>query len=155
MKRQFGSVMIKRFLIFSFILFAFSACNKEEKVLEKNIEEIEQYISDNNLNGVQKTESGLHYLVVATGDNNFPTLSDTVKVNYVGKLTDGSTFDSNQNIEFPLSAMIEGWKEGIPKFSRGGSGYLFIPSSLGYGPNGSGSIPGDAVLIFEIDLIDF
>lgn len=132
------------------------SCNKEEKVLEKNIEEIEQYLSDNNLDGAIQTESGLFYLVTKEGDGNFPTVQDEVKVNYKGYLTSKEVFDQNQNLEFPLSSVIEGWQEGIPKFSRGGSGYLFIPSKLGYGSNGSGStIPGDAVLIFEIDLIDF
>ena len=150
--------MIVRWVFFLMVVFSFSACNKEKKVLEKNIEEIEQYISDNDLGSqgtVEKTESGLHYIVTKEGDGNFPTVSNTVKVNYKGYLINKQEFDANQNIEFPLSNVIQGWQEGIPKFSKGGSGYLLIPSKLGYGSSGSGSIPGDAVLIFEIDLIDF
>lgn len=144
-----------RFLILCLVLFSLTACNKESKVLEQNIEEIEQYVADNNMSGLQSTESGLHYIVSQEGDGNFPTINDDVKVNYKGYLTDNYIFDQQTNAEFPLANVIEGWQEGIPKFSRGGSGYLFIPSKLGYGSNGSGSIPGNAVLIFEVDLVDF
>ena len=137
------------------ILFSLSACKKEEKVLEENIAEIEQYVADNNMSGLQKTESGLHFIVSQVGDGNHPTINDKVKVNYKGYLTNNEVFDQKPNIEFELANVIEGWQEGIPKFSRGGSGYLFIPSKLGYGSRGSGPIPGNAVLIFEIDLVDF
>ena len=131
------------------------SCNKESKVHEKNIQEIEKYLTDNNLIA-QKTESGLYYIVTREGDGNFPTIQNNVKVNYKGYLTSKSVFDDGQNVQFPLANVIKGWQEGIPKFSRGGAGYLFIPSRLGYGSAGAGvSIPGDAVLIFEIDLVDF
>ncbi len=145
--------------VLSCILFmglAFTACKKDDDVLAQNIEEIEQYIADNNLSDVQKTESGLHYIVTTEGDGNFPDINSTVKVSYKGYLTDNSVFDANPNSEFPLANVIEGWQEGIPKFSRGGSGILLIPSKLGYGSSGAGSsIPGNAVLIFEVDLLDF
>jgi len=137
------------------IIISFTACKKEEKILEEDITEIEQYIADNNLTDVQKTESGLHYIIDVEGDGNFPNINSNVKVNYKGYLKDNSSFDAGQNVEFPLANVIEGWQEGIPKFSRGGSGLLLIPSKLGYGSSGSGSIPANAILIFEVDLIDF
>ena len=56
---------------------------------------------------------------------------------------------------FPLLNVIAGWQEGIPLFSKGGEGKLFIPASLGYGYNASNGIPGGSVLIFDIELIDF
>ena len=146
---------MNRILAICILLLSLSACKKESKVLEENIKEIEQYVADNNLSGLQRTESGLHYIVSQEGDGNHPTINDTVKVNYKGYLTNKEVFDQRPNSEFPLSNVIEGWQEGIPKFSRGGSGYLFIPSKLGYGARGSAPIPGNAVLIFEIDLVDF
>ena len=141
-----------------FVVLAFTACNKNEnaeEILAENIQEIEQYIADNGLTGVEKTESGLHYIVTKEGDGNFPTVNSTVNVGYKGYLTDNTIFDANPNAEFPLTNVIEGWQEGIPKFSRGGEGILLIPSKLGYGSKGSGSIEPNAVLIFEIDLINF
>lgn len=154
MMKIFNSLMLQGGL-FLLVLVSLTACNKEADVLEKNIEEIEQYIAENNLTGVQRTESGLHYIVTKEGDGNFPTIQDKVRVKYRGFLTDNTIFDQNTDTEFPLSNVIEGWQEGIPKFSRGGAGILLIPSKLGYGSNGAGSIPGNAVLIFEIDLFDF
>lgn len=148
-----------RNILFCLILISFTACNKEEDVLDENIVEIEQYIADNNLANlgeIIKTESGLHYVVEEEGDGDFPDINSTVKVNYKGYLTDNTIFDANPNAEFPLSNVIKGWQEGIPKFSRGGSGILLIPSVLGYGSSGAGTtIPPNAVLIFEIDLLDF
>jgi FKBP-type peptidyl-prolyl cis-trans isomerase len=74
-------------------------------------------------------------------------------------LTDGTKFDSSRDGGLPfkssLGGLIEGWKEGIPYFGKGGKGKLLLPGSLGYGSSGSGSIPGNAVTIFDIELIDF
>jgi len=153
--RGFDNLIWTKVLIFCMIIISFTACKKEEKILEEDITEIEQYIADNNLTDVQKTESGLHYIIDVEGDGNFPNINSNVKVNYKGYLKDNSSFDAGQNVEFPLANVIEGWQEGIPKFSRGGSGLLLIPSKLGYGSSGSGSIPANAILIFEVDLIDF
>ena len=57
-------------------------------------------------------------------------------------------------IPFSLqTTLLAGWTEGITYFKEGGSGILLIPSSLGYGNNGRSSIPGGAVLVFDIALI--
>ena len=66
---------------------------------------------------------------------------------------DGSTFDSGNGVEFPLSNLITGWQEGIPLLSPGGKITLYLPPSLAYGTNASGSIPRNSNLIFTIDLI--
>jgi FKBP-type peptidyl-prolyl cis-trans isomerase FkpA len=50
--------------------------------------------------------------------------------------------------------VIRGWQLGIPEFKTGGFGKLIIPSSLAYGPSGSGSIPPNAVLVFDVELIE-
>ncbi len=151
--KRFDNLVIRLSLIL-FILFAFTACSNSDKAYEKNISEIEQYLTDNNLTA-EKTESGLHYIITEVGDGNFPTVQDEVKVNYTGYLTSKTIFDQNLNIEFPLTGVIKGWQEGIPKISRGGSGILLMPASLGYGSQAQGNIPGNSVLIFEVDLLDF
>lgn len=114
---------------------------------------IENYLAENNLTSEQ-TPSGLHYIVEQEGDGNFPTIFDNVTVNYSGFLLDGESFDSGEDVTFPLSGVIAGWQEGIPMFSVGGSGQLIIPSDLAYGENGvPGSIPPNAILVFEVDLL--
>jgi len=122
---------------------------------------ISDYISKNNLKAEQ-TESGLYYIIDKPGTGGFPEAGKKVKVHYTGTLLDGSKFDSSvdrgQPFEFPLGQgrVIKGWDEGIPKFQKGGSGKLIIPSALGYGNRSQGQkIPANSTLVFEIELIDF
>ena len=56
---------------------------------------------------------------------------------------------------FPLSRVIAGWQEGIPLFKKGGKGLLLIPSTIAYGSRGAGSIPPNAPIAFEVELVDF
>ena len=83
-----------------------------------------------------------------------PTTSDNVTVAYKGYFTNGEVFDQSDSdgISFGLGQVIPGWTEGITYFKEGGRGMLLIPSHLGYGNSGRGSIPGGAVLIFDVDL---
>ena len=85
----------------------------------------------------------------------------TVSVHYVGTLEDGQKFDSSrdrgQPFAFPLGGgrVIKGWDQGVVGMKVGGIRKLTIPPSLGYGDRGfPGAIPGNAVLIFEVELID-
>jgi len=144
-----------KFLALVFIGFsALAGCRKsDEKILENDLSIIQEYLEDNNL-VAESTESGLHYIVTEEGNDVFPDLTSDVTVNYRGFFPNGEIFDQNNDITFPLLGVIEGWQEGIPFFSEGGSGILLIPSYLGYGRQGSGSIGPDEVLIFDIDLLD-
>ena len=131
------------------------SCSKNKDYTQIDEDIIQEYIADNNLDAVA-TGSGLYYVIETTGNGVFPDLSSVVTVAYTGKLTDGIIFDqsSSVGISFPLTNVIQGWQEGIPLFSEGGSGKLLIPSALGYGNNAIGSIPANSVLIFDIELLD-
>jgi FKBP-type peptidyl-prolyl cis-trans isomerase len=84
---------------------------------------------------------------------------DTVVINYIGTLEDGTKFDSsydrNQPIETQIgtSQVIQGWEKGIPGMKIGGKRKLTIPYQLAYGEKGYGSIPPKATLIFEVELV--
>ena len=86
-----------------------------------------------------------------------PTVDDTVTVHYVGTFTDGEVFDSSrargQPATFPLRGLIKAWQEAIPMAGVGDTIELAIPASMAYGPVGRGPIPGDATLLFEIELL--
>jgi FKBP-type peptidyl-prolyl cis-trans isomerase len=108
--------------------------------------------------GINITGSGLMYEVISEGSGPKPAATDTVRVNYEGKLSDGTVFDSSyargQPVEFPLNGVIPGWTEGVQLMNTGSKYRLYIPSALGYGDSGTGPIPPHSPLVFEVELID-
>jgi FKBP-type peptidyl-prolyl cis-trans isomerase len=120
----------------------------------KNEADIIEYIEENDL-VANRTNSGLYYVINEEGTGTRPTSSSNVTVAYKGYFLDGTVFDQSDanGISFGLDQVIKGWTEGIPLFKEGGEGILLIPSSLGYGLNGAGSIPRGAVLVFDVNLI--
>lgn len=138
------------------IVLLLAACGSDdpEKIAAKDREKIIEYIEKNNLDAIEH-ESGVFYLITKGGSSTFPTQNSTVRLNYTGKLLNGKEFDGQTNAQFNLQNTILGFRHGIPMFDKGSEGMLLVPSGLGYGPNGTFSIPPNAVLIFEIELIDF
>ena len=125
---------------------------------------IKKYLTDNKIKNYKRTASGLYYVIDSKGQNPKvkPANGKKVKVHYTGTLLDGQKFDSSldrgQPFEFHLGLgqVIRGWDEGIALLSKGSKARLFIPSQLGYGAQGAGGvIPANAVLIFDVELIDF
>lgn len=105
------------------------------------------------------TASGLKYRVIKAGKGAKPKASDTVKVNYEGKLTDGTVFDSSyqrgEPISFPLQGVIPGWTEGVQLMPVGSVYEFYIPYNLAYGERGiPGAIPPKADLIFTVELLE-
>ena len=105
------------------------------------------------------TSTGLGYrdLIVGTGPT--PTTGQRLTVHYIGRLADGTVFDSSfsrgQPFEFTLGVgqVIAGWDEGLATMQVGGWRKLVIPSNLGYGPTGQGNIPPNATLYFDVELL--
>lgn len=101
--------------------------------------------------------SGLFYQIITQGSGTAPTLSSKVYITYTGTFLNGTVFDSQSNATltgWPLSSLIEGMRIGIPLIQKGGHIKLVIPSSLAYGCNGTGSIPSNAPIFFDVNLID-
>lgn len=127
---------------------------------ETSLVEGQKFLAENaKVEGVQVTESGLQYQVLTEGSGEKPVATDTVKVHYVGTLTNGEQFDSSvdrgEPAVFPLNRVIAGWTEGVQLMSVGSKFKFTIPSELAYGPNGRPpQIPGNAVLQFEIELLE-
>jgi len=98
---------------------------------------------------------------IKVGEGKEAKSGDTVTVNYTGWLTDGTKFDSSldsgQPFQFTVGAgqVIPGWDQGVAGMKVGGKRKLTIPPDLGYGAQGAGGvIPPNAVLVFEIELLD-
>ncbi|WP_417855884.1 FKBP-type peptidyl-prolyl cis-trans isomerase [Acinetobacter equi] len=107
---------------------------------------------------VKITASGLQYTVTKEGTGKTPKANSTVKVHYIGKLVDGTVFDSSiergEPIEFPLDQVISGWTEGLQLMQEGGKATFVIPAELAYGKQGIlGSIPPNSPLIFDVELL--
>ncbi|UTA48026.1 FKBP-type peptidyl-prolyl cis-trans isomerase [Simiduia sp. 21SJ11W-1] len=134
---------------------------QEEKfnaVAEGNLKESETFLAENaQKEGVQTTESGLQYKVVAEGEGDKPTTADSVTVHYKGTLIDGTEFDSSYSrgepVSFPVTGVIPGWTEALQLMSPGAKYELYIPSDLAYGPGGTGPIGPNQALIFEVELL--
>ena len=102
------------------------------------------------------TPQGLSYTVIKAGKGERPNAESKVTVNYKGMLTaDGSEFDSGKDAQFPVGGVIPGFAQGLQLMQPGGSYRLCIPSKLGYGEAGTGPIPANADLVFEVDLLSF
>jgi len=128
---------------------------------KKNQEDGQKFLADNGKKpGVVTTASGLQYQVLTEGKGAKPKSSDVVRVNYKGTLLDGKTFDStydrNEPAMFQLEQVVPGWKEGIALMPVGSKYRFWIPSSLGYGEQGTpgGPIGPNATLVFEVELLD-
>jgi FKBP-type peptidyl-prolyl cis-trans isomerase len=109
--------------------------------------------------GIIALPSGLQYKVLEAGDGPKPTVESTVKVHYEGRLLDGTVFDSSyergEPIEFPVGRVISGWTEGLQLMPVGSKWQLYIPSKLGYGPQGAPPTIGpNATLVFDVELLE-
>ena len=155
-----------RFLIFLVIISIFS-CTDENIIVTRtkqeqfnlDLERIQGYLNENNLEGFESLDNGLHYKILEEGNSSFPKNGDTLDVEYVGQLLNGLEFDrsyTNQPFEFILGSneVIQGWELGVPLIDEEGTILLIIPSGLAYGTTTSGSIPENSVLIFRIKLLD-
>ncbi|TQI70034.1 peptidylprolyl isomerase [Gramella sp. Hel_I_59] len=129
---------------------------KEAEAKQKAAAEVDKLAA-----GFKSTDSGLRYQIIQKGDGVQAEKGKNVSVHYKGQLADGTVFDSsykrNQPLEFPVGVghVIPGWDEGIQLLQVGDKARMVIPSDLAYGERGAGGvIPPNAVLIFDVELMD-
>lgn len=148
--------------------------------LNQDREAIKDYISEKGYTAVDTTSSGVHYIILDTGSGADINFNDIVSINYIGRLTDGSVFDTNipavaieaetfdsarnyQPIRFThtsngwtlaTSNFVRGFVDGVSTtvsiMNVGGHSEIIMPSSLAYGGTAVGRVPANSVLIFEI-----
>lgn len=130
------------------------AMKAESEQLKKDTLTLNQYLAERNITATG-TPEGVRYVISKLGTGEKPNLSQQIRFAYKGMLLDGTVFDeSKQPIVYPLSNLIRGWQIAFPNFPVGTRATLYIPSSLGYGPQGSPpTIPANANLIFEVELV--
>jgi len=108
--------------------------------------------------GAVVSPSGLIYIPSREGTGASPVDGDSVKVEYEGKLPDGTVFDSSRKqggpVVAPLGSGIACWKEGLKKMKVGGLARIVCPANLAYGDTGKApSVPPRSTLIFDVELL--
>ena len=131
----------------------------EKAQAQKLLDEQTKFLAENAKDTtVKKTPKGVQYKVIKAGAGISPKMSDKVQVHYIGALLDGTEFDNSVKrgdpLEFPVSAVIEGWQDLLQVMKEGDKVKAWIPSALAYGEAGvPPMIPANAMLVFEVELL--
>lgn len=106
---------------------------------------------------IQWRDSGLGIQVVKEGEGTPPQRTDRVRINYVGRLLDGTEFDRSRAgtpATFRVQEMVTGFAAGMTTMRAGGKSVFYIPPHLGYGGIRAGKIPPNSSLVFEVELLE-
>jgi FKBP-type peptidyl-prolyl cis-trans isomerase FkpA len=130
------------------------------KMNEKNLKEGEEFLARNKTKkGIITTSSGLQYEIVKEGTGQRPTLENNVTVQYVGKLIDGTVFESSidagKPVNMEVKKLIKGWQEALQMMKVGSKYIIYVPTNLAYGlyPQPGGKVKPNMALIFELELL--
>lgn len=135
--------------------------NKNRGSAGNNRKTGESFLDKNRMKeGVIETDSGLQYIIVERGEGDSPNEDSYVTVHQRCTLVNGTlledTYRENEPSEVNMKELIEGYQEGLMLMNKGARYKFFIPSELAWGKNGTGNkIPPNAVLIFDVRLVDF
>ncbi len=140
---------------------AFAACTPKTKVTpcvdttvsvtQADSIALKNFIDQNNIDATYDSR-GFYYRVHTLGTGKKPGQCAGVLVDYTGKLTNGTVFDSGNNISMAVRNLIPGFRMAMPLFGEGSEYSIYLPPSLAYGNADNGSIPGGSILIFKIKL---
>lgn len=107
--------------------------------------------------GIAWRETGLGIKMLKEGEGPLITRMDKVRVHYVGRLIDGTEFDSSlargKPNDFRVAELINGWASAMTTMRPGGKAVFYIPPHLGYGGLRAGKIPPNSALIFEVEVL--
>jgi FKBP-type peptidyl-prolyl cis-trans isomerase FkpA len=149
------------------VIFLLYACKKTENngcvtdyghPTTTEVTNLRTFINTNGISATEDPRGFFYHIIFAGAGTESPVPSDSVEVKYKGTLTSGTIFDSTRagtTAKFLLSDLITGWQVGLPLLKQGGVMDLYLPSSFGYGCNGNGPIPGGAITIFRMELVNF
>ena len=154
-------------ILFSFVI-AGESLSSEKTLVTGNVVKGEQekvakeesLIKEKYPNAI-RTSSGLMYIILKEGNGAAPTSGALVEAHYTGRLLDGTKFDSSVDrgkaflFVVGRGEVIKGWDEAFLSMKKGEKRILIIPPGLAYGDKGMGTIPPNATLIFQVELIDF
>jgi FKBP-type peptidyl-prolyl cis-trans isomerase FkpA len=151
---------MKKYILLASIasLLLFTNCSKDDTLsfddqLALDVSIIDQHLSDKNIEA-DIHSSGIRVVVENEGTGEMPSLLDVVVVKYKGSFLNGSVFDQNTvGVAFDLDNLITAWQIMIPTLKEGGKVTIYTPSGYCYGSSGTGGIPANTILVFEIELL--
>ncbi|TNE63808.1 MAG: peptidylprolyl isomerase [Bacteroidetes bacterium] len=146
----------RNLLLLAILSLTILACNKTDQA-EVDRNAILQYLQENNLTATEH-DSGVFYIIDTPGSGGSPDLNSTITVRYKGSYLDDVVFgqtSGSETAQLKMNELIQGWQIALPYFQKGSTGTIFIPSGLGYGGNPPVGIRANAVLKFDIELVDF
>jgi FKBP-type peptidyl-prolyl cis-trans isomerase FkpA len=141
------------------LLISGTSCIKDtgcqDKTIQSEVAPMQAYATANGMNGITHS-SGIYYEITTPGTGPNAAFDKTVTVRYTGKFLDNTIFQTEQGtpVTVQVGGVIPGWQVALQLLNEGGKMRVLIPSALGYGCSGKGSIPGNAVLYFDIELVD-
>ncbi|MFT7034724.1 MAG: FKBP-type peptidyl-prolyl cis-trans isomerase FkpA [Cyclobacteriaceae bacterium] len=155
--------LVNKYILLVLVITFLGSCSGDselslEEQLNIDVAKIDAYIAANDLNNVQISGTGLRYVSNSVGNRELHEPGDFAVIHYEGKLLDGSVFDSSLDrdpfaFQVGTGSVIAGFDEGVRNINIEGSGIILIPSYLGYGSGGSGSIGANEVLVFNIQVL--
>jgi FKBP-type peptidyl-prolyl cis-trans isomerase FklB len=135
------------------------ARSMSDAMAARNVAAAKEFLANNGKQkGIVTTPSGLQYKILAAGDKKAAPIAatDSVTVNYRGKLLNGTEFDSSYSrgmpATFPVNGVIKGWQEALVLMKPGAKWQLFVPPELAYGPRAQPKIPANSLLIFDVNV---
>jgi FKBP-type peptidyl-prolyl cis-trans isomerase len=129
----------------------------QASMADQNSQEGASFLANNKSKpGVKSLPDGLQYKILKSGKGKMPVESSSIRCIYVGKFTDGSTFDKVEDkspAEIRVAGLLPGLKEAVKLMPVGSKWEVVIPSELAYGVQGSHGVAPNAVLIYVIEIL--
>ena len=149
-------IAMKTFLFLSVLpILLFSCSTYSEEQIKSFDQQIQQYIKKNNLEGFEKTSSGLYLKIIEKGSGRHLKYGDSVSFIYTGKLLNGIIFHQvKEPVSFQFKDLIACWKETLLELNEGGKAQLISPPQLAYGDYKLDAIPESSILYYEVELIE-
>jgi len=124
---------------------------KKKETSAEDIEIIDEYIIDNNIDAEQHS-SGIFFQHHELGTGATPTGSDSVNLTYEIRLLIEGWVDEGENVDFWMGHLIQAWQISLQWIQEGGRMTIYAPTLYCYGPLGTGPIPPNSILVFDIEL---